>query len=94
MAQLIASNSLPPTFQIPGKEAEGAVIYLNQLSPSVLATAKVLYSDSLRVIWIFFLPLAGIAFIASLFMRNYSLDKVLNSRQMFDEAREPVESHV
>ena len=95
MAELIASNSIPTSFQISGKDAEGAVIYLSQLPPDVLWTVKGLYSDSLRAVWIFFIPLAGIAFIASLFMRNYSLDKVLNSKQMFDEARGAgEESHV
>ena len=95
MAELIATNSIPTSFQISGQDAEGAVMFLSQLSPDVLRTVKGLYSDSLRAVWIFFIPLAGIAFIASLFMRNYSLDKVLNSKQMFDEARESVEeSHV
>ena len=95
MAELIATNSIPTSFQISGQDAEGAVMFLSQLSPDVLRTVKGLYSDSLRAVWIFFIPLAGIAFIASLFMRNYSLDKVLNSKQMFDEARETVEeSHV
>jgi hypothetical protein len=95
MAKLIASNSIPTSFRISGKEAEGAVIYLSKLPPDVLRTVRGLYSDSLRAIWIFFIPLAGIALIASLFMRNYSLDKVLNSKQMFDEARDAgEESHV
>ena len=95
MAKLIASNSIPTSFRISGKDAEGAVIYLSQLPPDVLRTVRGLYSDSLRAIWIFFIPLAGIALIASLFMRNYSLDKVLNSKQMFEEVRDVgEESHV
>ena len=91
MVKLIASNSIPTSFQISGRDAEGAVMFLSRLPPDVLRTVKELYSESLRAIWIFFIPLAGIAFIASLFMRNYSLDKVLNSKQMFDEAREAEE---
>lgn len=87
MANLIASHSLPTSFQIPGREAEGAVIYLSQLPPAVLETAKGLYSDSLRAVWIFFIPLAGIALLASLFMRNHSLNRVLNSKQAFEETR-------
>ena len=95
MTKLIASNSIPTSFQISGQDAEGAVIFLSKLPPDVLRTVKGLYSDSLRAIWIFFIPLAAIALIASLFMRNYSLDKVLNSKQMFDEAKETgEESHV
>jgi hypothetical protein len=87
MAKLIATNSIPTSFQIPGRDAEAAVIYLSKLSPAVLQTVKGLYSDSLRAVWIFFIPLAGIALLASLFMRNHSLDKVLNSKQAFDETR-------
>ena len=67
----IANNSLPATFQIPGNEAEGAVLNLLQLPPDVLETVKWLYSDSLKAIWIFFVPLAAIAFLLSLFMRDY-----------------------
>jgi len=70
------------------------VLYLNKLPADVLETVKWLYSDSLKSVWIFFIPLAGIAFLVSLMMRNYSLDKVLNSKQMFDETRQPQqESH-
>jgi len=90
MANLISTNSIPAAFQVPGHEAEGAILYLPELPPAVLATARQLYSDSLRAVWIFFIPLAGIALLASLWMRNYSLDKVLNSKQAFDEAT-PVE---
>lgn len=92
MANLIAEGAIPPAFQVPGNQAEGAVIYLSQLPPAVLATARQLYSDSLRTVWIFFIPLAGIALIASLFMKNYSLDKVLNSAQAFDEGRHETEN--
>src|SRR5271155_212600 len=91
LAKDLANGSLPSTFDIPGNEAEGAVLFLKQLAPEVLETVKYLYSDSLRAIWIFFIPLAGIAFIASLFMRNYSLDKVLNSKQAFDEVKPAAE---
>jgi hypothetical protein len=91
LATDIANKSIPVAFEIPGNEAEGAVLYLKQLSPEVLETVKWLYSDSLRAIWIFFIPLAGIAFLASLVMRNYSLDKVLNSKQAFDETRPAAE---
>jgi hypothetical protein len=91
MAGLIATNSIPQMFQVPGREAEGVVVYLPQLPPDVLAVAKQLYSDSLRTVWIFFIPLSALALIASLFMRNYSLDKVLNSSQAFDEGRRTTE---
>jgi hypothetical protein len=87
MAKLIADHAIPTSFQINGFQAEGAVPYLSQLAPEVLVLAKKLYADSLRSVWYFFIPLAGISFVASLFMRNYSLDKVLNSKQMFDDAR-------
>jgi hypothetical protein len=91
LAKDLANGSLPATFNIPGNEAEGAVLFLKQLAPEVLETAKYLYSDSLRAIWIFFIPLAGIAFVASLVMRNYSLDRVLNSKQAFDDERPAAE---
>jgi len=96
MASLIASGSLPPQFQVPGSEAEGVVELLGQLPVAVQETAKWLYSDSLRAVWIFFIPLAGVAFLASLFMKNLSLDKVLNSKQAFEEAprQRPQESSV
>jgi hypothetical protein len=95
MAAAIATGDVPPAFQISGHQAEGAVLLLNQLPQALQETAKGLYSDSLRAVWIFFIPLAGVAFLASLFMRNYSLDKVLNSKQAFDEAKpKGGESHV
>jgi hypothetical protein len=87
MASLISQGKVPTAFQIPGNDAEGAILLLDQLPPAVLEIAKGLYADSLRAVWIFFIPLAGVAFVASLFMRNYSLDKVLNSKQAFDEVR-------
>ena len=86
MASLIASGSLPPQFQVPGSEAEGVVEMLSQLPPDALDAARWLYADSLKAVWIFFIPLAGVALLASLFMRNLSLDKVLNSNQQFEEA--------
>jgi hypothetical protein len=92
MAKLIAENAIPKSFQISGHQAEGAVPYLKELPPQVLTVAKQLYSDSLRSVWYFFIPLAGISFIASLFMRNYSLDKVLNSKQAFDDSRPAAET--
>lgn len=92
LAKDIANGSIPSTFQIRGNEAEGAVLNLLQLKPHVLETVKWLYSDSLRAVWIFFIPLAGMAFLTSLVMRNYSLDKVLNSKQAFEESRPAPES--
>jgi len=87
MATLIQSDSIPQSFQISGHEAEGAILYLSQLPPAVLQTVRHLYADSLRSVWIFFIPLAALAFLSSLFMKNHSLDRVLNSEQAFDEAR-------
>ena len=92
LAKDIANSIIPPTFQIRGNEAEGAVLNLTQFPPDVLETVKWLYSDSLRVIWIFFIPLAGMAFLTSLVMRDHSLDKVLNSKQAFQESRPVTES--
>ena len=91
MAKDIAQNLIPTAFQVSGKEAEGIVIFLNKLPPDILHTIRYLFSDSLRAVWIFFLPLAAVAFIASLFMKDYSLDKVLNSAQAFDDSRHSVE---
>jgi hypothetical protein len=91
MAKDIAENLIPPSFQISGKEAEGVVVLLNKLPPALLQTVRYLYSDSLRAIWIFFVPLAGVAFLASLFMKDYSLDKALNSNQAFDDSRHSAE---
>jgi len=91
MANAVAAGNVPPAFQINGQQAEGAVLLLGQLPPALLETAKGLYADSLRAVWIFFIPLAGVALLSSLFMRNYSLDKVLNSKQAFDESRPSAE---
>jgi hypothetical protein len=87
MAELISQGKIPSYFQIPGNEAEGAVLMLKTLPSDVLWTVKWLYSDSLRVVWIFFIPLGCLALLMSLFMRDYSLDKVLNSKQAFEERR-------
>jgi len=92
LAKDIANDIIPPTFRIRGNEAEGAVLTLTRLAPDILETVKWLYSDSLRAIWIFFVPLAGIAFLVSLLMRDHSLDKVLNSKQAFEESRPAAES--
>jgi hypothetical protein len=93
MAKLIATNSVPISFQINGHQAEGAVSFLKNLPPDILVVARNLYSDSLWAVWIFFIPLAAISLIASLFMRNFSLDKVLNSKQAFDDSTpKPAES--
>ena len=75
----MATNTIPPTFQIDGRQAEGAVLYLKILPPDELEIVKELYSISLRAVWIFYIRLAGTAFVASLFMKNYTLDKGLNS---------------
>ena len=92
VAKDIVNHTIPPTFQIAGKDAEGAVLYLKQLAPDMLEAIKWLYSDSLRAVWIFFIPLAGIAFFSSLVMRDYSLDRVLNSKQAFDDSRPGAET--
>jgi hypothetical protein len=94
MAKLIAENVLPPQFQWSGNKAEGLVLILKQLPTDVQLVLRQLFSDSLRGIWIIFIPLAGVAFVASLFMRNHSLDKVLNSKQQFDDAKRVEESTV
>jgi hypothetical protein len=88
MAQLVAENAIPVAYQVPGSEAEGTVLLLGELPPNILVLAKELYSESLRTVWIFFIPLAAVALLASLLMRNYSLDKVLNSKQMFEDTRQ------
>jgi len=85
MANLVAEHAIPPQFQVDGRQAEGIVIYLSQFPPSVQQVIKNLFSESLRAIWIFFIPLAGVAILVSVFMRNHSLDKVLNSKQAFEE---------
>ena len=87
LAKDIANNSIPSTFRIRGNEAEGAVLNLTQLAPDVLQTVKWLYSDSLKAVWIFFIPLAAIAFLLSLAMRDHTLDKVLNSKQAFEQSK-------
>src|ERR1700737_4766459 len=69
LASLRASNSIPVSFNITGHEAEGAVPYLKQLPDPVLVVVKGLYSDSLRAVWIFFIPVAAVALIASLFIK-------------------------
>jgi hypothetical protein len=88
MAALVAQNAIPVAYQVPGNEAEGVILHLGELPANILVLAKELFSESLRTVWIFFIPLAGVAFLASLLMRNYSLDKVLNSKQMFEDTRQ------
>lgn len=85
MAQLVSTKSIPTYFQIPGSLAESVVLQLPLFPPYIRQLAQGLYSDSLRVVWICFIPLAIIAFISSLFARNYSLNKGLNSKQSFND---------
>jgi len=73
LAELIAENKLPPSFQIDGRQAESAVLFLHALPSPELGVVKQLYSESLRTIWIFYIPLSGFAFLASLLMKDYSL---------------------
>jgi len=87
VAALIMESSIPLAFRIDGRQADGAVPLLRDLPPAVLAVVKQLYSDSLRGVWISFIPLAVISFILSLFARNISLDKELNSKQAFIEKK-------
>lgn len=87
LANLITTKSIPATFQIDGRQAESAVLYLKTLPPSELNTVKQIYSDSLLAVWIFYIPLAGVTFVASLFMKNYTLNKTLNSKQAFEGTR-------
>jgi hypothetical protein len=42
------------------------------------------YADAIRVIWIVMCALAGVAMIASFFMKSYSLDQTLQTAQGFD----------
>jgi len=91
VASLIMENSFPLAFQIDGRQADGAALLLLDLPPAVRAVVKQLYTDSLRGVRIFFMPLAVISFFLSLFARNLSLDKALNSKQAFVEKKRSLE---
>jgi MFS family permease len=91
LAILISTYDIPTIYQIPGSQAEHAILELPQLPFEMRELARWLYSDSLRAVWICFVPLSIIAFIASLFVRNYSLNKELKSKQSFEETRAVVE---
>jgi hypothetical protein len=95
LAQLVATGSIPPYLQVPGNQAEGLVTQIPSLWPNVRQVVTGLYSDSLRAVWISFVPLAAVGLVASLFAKNYSLNRKLSSRQSFDDARTKVtESNV
>jgi len=87
LASLIEENAIPLAFQINGRQADSAVLLLKNVPPAIVSILKELYSKSLRGVWMFFVPLAGVSFILSLFAKNYSLDKALNSKQAFEEKK-------
>jgi hypothetical protein len=95
LADLIVRYNIPTIYQIPSSQAVYAVLELRYLPPAILELAKTLYSGSLRAVWICFVPLGVIGFIASLFARNISLNKELKSKQSFEHTvQKTQDSHV
>jgi hypothetical protein len=81
--QAVLAGKIPSAFIGTGAKAAGAYEVIGKFAKEVTNTYRFIYADALRVVWYVTTGLAGSGLIASLLVRNESMDKGNNSKQAF-----------
>jgi MFS family permease len=89
--KLLAYPLLAPMAEIYSKDATGLVAIIKAMQEGTEKTQLIkAYADSLKIIWIVMCALSGVALIASLVTKAYTLNQEHTTLQGFD-AKKPIE---
>jgi hypothetical protein len=72
--QAVSTGRIPSSFIVTGAQAAGAYGLIGEFPRDIVYTYRYIYADSLRVVWYVTTALAGVGLIASLLMRNESME--------------------
>jgi hypothetical protein len=83
----VENGSIPARFSITGAEAAGAYGIVGKFPETVVDAYRFVYADSLRTVWYVCTGIAGAGLLASLLVRNESLNRGNNSKQKFNHEK-------
>ena len=87
--QAVAAGTVPHELIVTGAQAAGAYHAIGKFPVVVQTAYRYIYADSLRVVWYVTTGIAGLGLIASVLVRNESMDRGNNAKQAFkDEKKE------
>jgi hypothetical protein len=81
--EAVADGKVPQEFIVTGAQAAGAYGAIKTFPEAVQIAYRFIYSDSLRVVWYVMTGIAGAGLLASLWVKNESMDRGNNSKQRF-----------
>jgi hypothetical protein len=81
--QAVLAGKIPSAFIVTGAQAAGAYEATGKFPEDVTNKYRFIYADALRVVWYVTTGLAGSGLIASLLVRNESIDRGSNAKQAF-----------
>lgn len=87
--QAVASGKIASAFIVTGAQAAGAYEVIGEFPHDVINAYRYIYADSLRVVWCVTTGLAGVGLIASLLVRNESMDRGNTAKQAFKDTKRP-----
>ena len=84
----MATGAIPPQFIITGAESAGAYGAIRSFPQSFINVYRYVYAGSLRTVWYVCTGIAGAGLLASLLVRNESMDQGNKSKQAFKIEKE------
>jgi hypothetical protein len=87
---MVAAGDIPQDLIVTGSQAAGAYYAIGKFPGGVQIAYRYIYADALRVVWYVTTGIAGMGLIASVLVRNESMDRGNNAKQAFrdTEAKE------
>lgn len=79
----VAAGGIPPEYVVTGDEAAGTYGIIGTFPTKVQVAYQFVYADALRVVWYVMTGIAAAGLLASLWVRNESLDRGNNGRHKF-----------
>lgn len=83
----VVAGKIPPAYIVTGAQAAGAYGSIGEFPVEITNVYRYVYADSLRVVWYVTTGLAGAGLIASLLVRNESMDRGNNAKQAFKDQK-------
>jgi hypothetical protein len=87
LSQGILAGKIPSEFVVTGAQAAGAYELIASFPGDVADTYRFIYADALRVVWYVTTGLAGAGLVASLLVRNESMDRGNDAKQAFRDQK-------
>jgi len=88
VARRLLDGSIPRQYVVTGAEAAGAYSVIATFPEEVIRSYRYIYADALRVVWYVTTGISGLGLVASLWVRNESMDRGSNAKQSFRDKRE------